>query len=338
MRGFVILIGALLFAAAPAFAQSANPAPAQPAAGQQQTGGTGPSIVAPELFNSGMSALDSQNFDQALLDFSLLTLLNPTFSQGFYGQAVGHLGRQELDAAFAAAERALETAPTNPNYRASIYALIGELYVFRSEGDNAIDAYRTATELAPSSEYFINLAILLVQSDRFDEGIAALDAAIELTPNDPILLIYRAFTYNQIGEVLLAAQDYYAFALAIESSSQLGRPLIDTVPQFVSLDEGVVFRFGMEAEAGQRVIIRAEARPGDQVDPLLILLDPAGEVLAANDDTGSNSVNSRIGEIELPADGTYTVLLTHSLGGTTGETAIGIQFAQTDAETDTEGE
>ena len=68
------------------------------------------------------------------------------------------------------------------------------------------------------------------------------------------------------------------------------------------------------------ISIRMDGDSGD-LDPLLILLDPAGREIARNDDRGG-SLNSEIDNITLPFDGTYTIVasrFSQQFGSTTGE-------------------
>lgn len=64
-------------------------------------------------------------------------------------------------------------------------------------------------------------------------------------------------------------------------------------------------RFSFEGRARDRVTISMQATSGD-LDPFLVLFDPAGDLLEQNDDTGTGSRDAEI-SIELRESGTYVV-------------------------------
>jgi hypothetical protein len=66
--------------------------------------------------------------------------------------------------------------------------------------------------------------------------------------------------------------------------------------------------------AGERVRITMEATPGASLDCYLELQDAAGEIIEANDDIDPGVIRDSQIEIELPADGTYTILASRYVG------------------------
>ncbi len=65
--------------------------------------------------------------------------------------------------------------------------------------------------------------------------------------------------------------------------------------------------------AGQKVRIRVEPKPGEQLDPVAVLLDPSGNQIAQADD--SNGTLNPIIEVILEQDGPYTVRVNGYLSG-----------------------
>ncbi|MDX1993297.1 MAG: PPC domain-containing protein [bacterium] len=76
-------------------------------------------------------------------------------------------------------------------------------------------------------------------------------------------------------------------------------------------------------EAGQAVVVRADATDVN-LDTLLILLDESGEEVAINDDRESGNLNSTLVYIA-PEAGTYTVVMTN-YSGTSGNYELTIDF------------
>jgi len=62
--------------------------------------------------------------------------------------------------------------------------------------------------------------------------------------------------------------------------------------------------------AGDEVTISMEPAPGSRLDPYLLLIGAAGEVLATNDDRSEDDLSAEIEDVELPFDGAYFVLAT----------------------------
>lgn len=61
---------------------------------------------------------------------------------------------------------------------------------------------------------------------------------------------------------------------------------------------------------GDIVTLSMIADDPTELDPFLVLLGPAGEVLAANDDVSDSDFSAQIDDFELPFDGAYFVLAT----------------------------
>ncbi len=67
--------------------------------------------------------------------------------------------------------------------------------------------------------------------------------------------------------------------------------------------------YAFDATKGDRVTVTM-TQIDDDLDPFLVLLGPAGEVLARDDDSGPVSLSAEISEVTIPASGTYFVMAT----------------------------
>ena len=320
MRKFSLLfLLIILLTALPAYAQE------QPASGQPQQ--QAQIALAPELITTGAAAFDAQDYDRALLDFSLFILLNPTYSQGYYLRALSYLGREDTDNALADLEQAFATMPDSPEYGVVLYDLRANIYTDLERYDDAIADYSEAIDLSPSADLYFSRAQLFGVIEDFDKALTDLNSAIVESADDPVLRVYRAFINIQLGNSEDAAPDYYRFMELIETQRIENDPLVESEPQFVMINQGVIHQFELDGERDQVISIIAQGRPGDSIDPLMVLLDDGGDVLAANDDYG-DGIDSVILDFQLPSDGTYTLLVSHSLGGFQGEVVVAYQVTK----------
>ncbi|MFW5692050.1 MAG: MXAN_6640 family putative metalloprotease [Chloroflexota bacterium] len=126
---------------------------------------------------------------------------------------------------------------------------------------------------------------------------------------------------------LMAATVLPAFA---QSSEEYTGTMDDVTPDR---------RIPITLEAGQTVTATAETTGGN-LDPYLLLLDPAGATAAENDDIAFGNLNSQI-VYTVASPGTYTLILTNIRGtGGTYRLVVEVDNAvpQVEAQTATEGE
>lgn len=316
MRRRIVLILVLSLTLLLPLTGQAQQATQEPEPAEQSAG-----VVAPELFDTGAAALEAEDFDRAVLEISLFLLLNPTVSQGYYVRALGYLGREDTDLALNDIAQALNTAPDFPDYEAALYALRAGIHAQANALEDAVKDYSTAIDLSPSPDLYSNRALVYIGMEDYDSALTDLDSAVEAAEDNPVLRLYRAFVHARLENRSEAAQDYYEFLQLIETRRVEHDPLTAGEPAIVTVAQGVIHEFGIEAERGQSLSVIAQGRPGDNIDPLLVLLDEDGEALVADDDSGGAS-NAAILNFELPSDGTYTVLVSHSLGGFDGQVAV----------------
>lgn len=304
---------------------------AVPAAAQD--GGQGQSLPASSaegLFQSGQQALQNQDFERAILDLSLYILLNPTSSEGHFLRGISYLQNGDPDTALADVSAAIRFAPEdlfNASYRATLIAARGDVNVALEDFDAAEADYTQAIEMEPTSDRYLTRADFYTRRDNTDAALADIDIAIQVADAAtlPRLYLIRASVNIFRGDPDSAAADYYRFITTIEQDGQALDPLTNDQPVSLPMTQGRVYRIPFVAERGQMVSAIATPGEGSQVDPLLVILSPNETPVAASDDVDQNDLTAFVQDIALDAAGTYTLVVSHSGGGSEGDVVVAIR-------------
>jgi tetratricopeptide (TPR) repeat protein len=312
------LIFALFFSLSAALtvsAQGAQPTP-QP-----------PIILADDLFARAGAALEARNYDAAIRDYTLLIFLNPTFSQAYYGRALGYFSQNAFDRALPDIARALETAPNSIQYVQGIFALRADIYTQQGDLDLAIADYDSIIALNPDASSYASRGLLRLNQDNYEAALSDMDEAIALAENEAVLYFYRAFIRARMMDDPAAASDLLRFVALNRTELTQNDPITPGEVKVVELSRGRVHVIPFQASEGQTLSAIAGGERGSTTDPLMILLAPDGTPIIADDDSGGGTT-ALLTEIPLSATGLYVLVVSHSLGGFDG--SVGVRIELTD--------
>lgn len=216
--------------------------------------------------------------------------------------------------------RAIELHPDMADYwlnRAILYQLL-------EDWDLALSDYEQFLTIEPqNSPIYLNIARIHLSQANLDATIEALTSAISITPDDPELYIFRGSVNLQRKAFADAANDYVDWLDlinldVIEQNSVSG----NTSQINLDMSYGIYHHIPFEASSGDRLGVVANSAT---VDSLIVLIDPDGNPIMADDDSGQG-LNSFILDFTLPNDGTYTLLVGHARGGWIGEIELTLQI------------
>ncbi len=198
-----ILLVLITVAALPANAQQIQPTPV-PSGSQEAS-----PAVAPELFNKGSAALQSGDYQQALLNYSLFLMVNPTDSQGFLARGFANQYLGEIDNALDDLTQALNFAPPETEYAARAYQTRADVYLQKNNVESALADLNASLEIMPNSpEALGTRASIFIFQQRFDDALADYTQVIELQPNAPVAYNQRGDLNRQIGNLDAALEDF----------------------------------------------------------------------------------------------------------------------------------
>jgi tetratricopeptide (TPR) repeat protein len=240
---------------------------------------------------------------EALDDYDKAIELNPRYAPAYTGRS------QLLDATGDSQGAQID------QLTASGIALVG-----RQDFEGAISSFTEAIDIDSTdhrvSGAYYNRALSYFSTDRLEEAVDDYTAALELAPNMHDSYLGRGIAYVGLEETAKAGVDFAKrielLALDVkEETLKLG------VSSEVEMSYGQVYHFTFEGKAGQHLNLLVSDITLVGVDPLIALLDPDGTPIAGDDDSGG-TYDSQISNFELPADGTYTLVVSHANGGYNG--------------------
>lgn len=298
---------------------------------QAQTS-SAPPVIAGELFNRASDALDAQNYDQAVRDLSLFILLNPTYSPAYFARAQGYLGLSDPDHALKDVDYAITTVTgqESDDYGAALYVMRAGIDRQQQRLADALQDYTRSIAIKPTMQAYASRGLVYAAQRDTASALSDLDSAISLDTTNPVLFIYRGAINLDAQDTQAAGGDFLNFFNLIQPTPTAHAALQSGQAITLSVAQGVVFRVPFEAKKGQYASALAAVRSGD-VDPLLVLLDPRGQALAGDDDSGGGS-NALILNYVIPADGEYALAVGHSLGGFTGTVLLQLQVSDEPAQ------
>lgn len=154
-----------------------------------------------KLRNRGYLLIERSDYKGAFEVFKRGSRLAPKDPVMLYDLArtLRELGR--FDEARIAIERALQIDPAEPHF----YHALGNVRRSLNDLDGAVRAYEMALELNPEFFAWNNLGLSLIQLERDEEAMSALERGLAIEPNDPDLhenLAQALFNLNFFEESL----------------------------------------------------------------------------------------------------------------------------------------
>ncbi len=292
--------------------------------------------------------------------YDLILIKNPDnlFALTFRGSSRLILGQK--DEALTDWKRAFEIAPDNW----SVNMILGSTYYWIGDAENMLKYDDRARELAPQSAYtyrgcarayfmskdyqkaadeyaqslkldlpptarvetLAELGQLYLQMGRQNDAADVFAQAETTLPSSPWTSYNLAYAYQNAGYTTESAQAFMAYVNRLDAKVIDEQPLLNGKAQTVDVGPNgrIIYSIPLNLSKGQDIQISAEAG-NSAVDPIIILVNPSGSAVAANDNAQSgNTLNAVIpGYIPLYG-GHYTLLVTTIFGSSGGSVDINL--------------
>ncbi len=300
--------------------------------------------------NRAYMYMDLGRHDDALIDFNRAIELDPTLAYVFAGREeyyslydepgyalhdiyIGN-GLRDYDdgdyghAVYEFTRSVNNTSPYNDyTYEFAIANFnLGRAQMALGNLDLAAAAFEEALILNPNLVHaLIGQGDLLARQGQWEEALSKYDLAVMRRPQLAEGYLKRADAHAALGHASAAAADYWAWVQFSEIRPIIWNYYTDGDPFIIHLEDTWTYYIRITGEAGQLINVTAETLTSNNpVDPLLILLDSAGNPLAANNNRAADTVNADLQNVILPASGKYTLVVSYALIGD-GPAAITIK-------------
>ncbi len=161
---------------------------------------------------------------------------------------------------------------------------------------------------------------------EYDRALADCDKLMTLAPDADYPYLNRGIVYEKMGDMSRAMKDYVEWIKRIKTNVIRNDNLAWEGSLDVPMSEGIVYVFPFTASADQEIVISAISSQRDlDADPLVLILDPDGLPLTANDDTGE-WWDSYV-QFRAPVSGEYALVMTHAGGSTEGRVEVSFDIA-----------
>jgi len=161
---------------------------------------------------------------------------------------------------------------------------------------------------------------------EFDRALADCNKLMTLAPDADYPYLNRGIVYEKMGDMGAAMKDYVEWIKRIKTNVIRNDNLAWEGSLDVPMSEGIVYVFPFTASADQEIVISAISSQRDlDADPLVLILDPDGLPLTANDDTGE-WWDSYV-QFRAPVSGEYALVMTHAGGSTEGRVEVSFDIA-----------
>jgi tetratricopeptide (TPR) repeat protein len=236
--------------------------------------------------------------------------------------ALSYTAIDDRDTAQALLDQAAAIDPEHPYY----FAYQGVLYVAEENWQGVVDMFVPLSDVFPVSatnyNRYITLGMAYIRLGDEESANRWFEEAMTMLDVDRFVPLHIAWELHDVGSEL---EGIWWLRYAQEVETERGAETAITIgePLTLEMTDGRVYYLAFEATAGE--VLTLTASTSDTYDPLIVLIDAEGNVLAWNDDVSAeDDYSSLIADWEVPVDGSYTLIVTHSGLGSEGPTEVSI--------------
>jgi tetratricopeptide (TPR) repeat protein len=133
-----------------------------------------------QLLESGLKALESNDYNQAISISMDIQTKFPSASEGYHLEGLTHQSEQKWEESVKAFSKAIGESPYDPN----LYNFRGFAYLNMGDMGKAEKDFKEAIELEDFEPAHRNYVLWLIVNDRIDEGIEYLTTRIQTKQDD----------------------------------------------------------------------------------------------------------------------------------------------------------
>lgn len=210
------------------------------------------------------------------------------------------------------------------------YKSDGYRALMASNYDAALASFQSALNLNSMDAEAMNwTGVTYRYMGEYETALSHITRAMVLNEDYTLPYLSRGITYELMGEEKASAADYYQYTVLNRTRNFYHTELAGDSQFELPMREGWVYNIPFSAVQGQTVDIDVKTIAPGFVDPLIMVLGPNNQPLIGDDDIARSDYNASIEDFRLPADGQYTLVISHAEGGANGtiNVALDVQDA-----------
>ncbi|MEP6987017.1 MAG: tetratricopeptide repeat protein [Chloroflexota bacterium] len=187
----------------------------------QDSGGTTPKIVGVDVYLRAVQEVKDQKFDLAVSDFSLVILLNPTFTDPYLQRAQSYIQLKNTDAALVDLNHLIKLNGGDPAAKSQAYMARAEIFRDQNDAPSALADYGAAIRLAPddAQSYYERGQIYMAQTE-YDKALKDMTQVASIAPTFSTTYYYLGVLNNQAKEYADAVKNFNTYIKASPSNYQ----------------------------------------------------------------------------------------------------------------------
>lgn len=265
-----------------------------------------------------------EDFEAASFAFNQAIERSPESAQIYGLMAAAQFTTFNIPAIRENASRALELDPGIPQ----MYRLRGFTSLVMGDPEAAIEDANQAIALEPDYfAYYVLRGNAYRATGNPEAALADFNQIIALVPQSSFGYALRAEVQMQLGKNREAAADL-AMAIELDTLERIdGESLVIGRPEILNMTYGRAYDLPFDADQDTVLTISVTSVEPSEVDPLILVLAPDGTPLIFNDDSdpANDVLDAVIAGYEVPTTGTFTLVVSHALGGSEGEIEVLIE-------------
>ena len=193
----------------------------------------------------------------------------------------------------------------------------------------ALESFRRALNLNHQDAEAMNwMGVTYRYLGDYEASISHITMAMQLDESYSLPYLSRGITYENMENAEASAADYFQYAMLNRSRTLFHAELEGDSEFELPMREGWVYSIPFDAKRGQTIDIGVTTSAPGFVDPLIILIAPDGKALIGDDDISRSEYDAVIADYKLPANGEYTLVVSHAEGGANGTINVDIDVTE----------
>lgn len=186
----------------------------------QDTGGT-PKFVGLDVYQRADQAYQNQQYEQAISDFSIVILLNPTFTDPYIKRAESYIALKNFDAALVDLNHLLKIPLLDAATKAEAYTARGEISRDQNDLNAAMADYNAAIRAAPDgAQAYYDRGLIYLAQGEYDKSLKDLNQVASIAPKYIPTYYYLGVLNNQAKQYADAVKHFDTYLQAVTDNFQ----------------------------------------------------------------------------------------------------------------------